>query len=126
MANVTRFSVSMDPKLLEEFDKLIKESNYTNRSEALRDVVGDFIKSKRNKKEVTGIIRLSYDARANENISKIKDEYPCLILSSMQTYLDKHTCSEVLVIKGNDERIKKFSDKISQAQGIRECKLSVQ
>lgn len=33
MAEVVRFGVSLDRELLERFDNLIKEKNYSNRSE---------------------------------------------------------------------------------------------
>jgi len=39
MAEVVRFGVSLDRELLERFDNLIKEKNYSNRSEAIRDLI---------------------------------------------------------------------------------------
>jgi len=39
MSSVARFTVSMDHRLMEQFDQLIKKKSYTNRSEAVRDLV---------------------------------------------------------------------------------------
>ena len=36
---ITRFGVSIEPDLLNKFDKIIKKKNYTNRSEAIRDLI---------------------------------------------------------------------------------------
>ena len=37
MEQLVRFGVSLDNRLLKEFDRLIKRRHYTNRSESLRD-----------------------------------------------------------------------------------------
>ena len=39
MAVVTRFGVSLEETLLQQFDRLIHRKGYTNRSEALRDLI---------------------------------------------------------------------------------------
>ena len=39
MPDVFRFGVSLPKDLLGKFDSLIKERNYTNRSEAFRDLI---------------------------------------------------------------------------------------
>jgi CopG family nickel-responsive transcriptional regulator len=39
MEKITRFGVSIEPDLLKKFDKIIKMEGYTNRSEAIRDLV---------------------------------------------------------------------------------------
>ena len=39
MDKVIRFGVSIEEKLLKKFDSLIKEKNYLNRSEAIRDLI---------------------------------------------------------------------------------------
>ena len=39
MQNLTRFGVSMENDLLKKFDHLIEKKGYSNRSEAIRDLV---------------------------------------------------------------------------------------
>ena len=41
MKKLIRFSVSLDHHLLDNFDLHIKKRKYTNRSEALRDLIRD-------------------------------------------------------------------------------------
>ena len=41
MEKITRFGVSMNSKLLEKFDDYIQRKGYTNRSEAIRDIIRD-------------------------------------------------------------------------------------
>jgi CopG family nickel-responsive transcriptional regulator len=39
MSELVRFSVSLEKSLLDRFDLLIRGKQYTNRSEALRDLI---------------------------------------------------------------------------------------
>ncbi len=41
MADLVRFGVSIPDDLLEKFDELISHKGYTNRSEAIRDLIRD-------------------------------------------------------------------------------------
>ena len=41
--NIIRFGVSIGESLLEKFDSLIGEKGYTNRSEAIRDLIRNSI-----------------------------------------------------------------------------------
>ena len=41
MDGVTRIGVSLEPELLNEFDKVIQKKGYVSRSEAIRDLVRD-------------------------------------------------------------------------------------
>lgn len=41
MKKLVRFGVSLDQQLLVDFDRLIEQRNYTNRSEAIRDLIRD-------------------------------------------------------------------------------------
>ena len=39
MAHVIRFGVSLEKELLDHFDRRLKAKSYTNRSEAIRDLI---------------------------------------------------------------------------------------
>ena len=41
MSNLVRFGVSLEKELLKKFDGHIKNRKYTNRSEAIRDLIQD-------------------------------------------------------------------------------------
>ena len=47
MAEVTRTGVSIEPELLEKFDKVITKRGYKNRSEALRDLIRESLITER-------------------------------------------------------------------------------
>ena len=46
MSRVDRFSVSLDTELLAAFDGFIADRGYSNRSEAVRDMIRDWLSSK--------------------------------------------------------------------------------
>ncbi len=51
MEKVVRFSTTIAPKLLEQFDKILEEKGYDNRSEGIRDLIRDFLVEREWEKE---------------------------------------------------------------------------
>lgn len=125
MDKVVRTSISFEPKLLKLFDRFIKEKGYTNRSEAINDIVREKLFHKSSKHAV-GTIKVVYDHRTghySKNVSNLQHDYHCQILSSMHTYLDHHTCLELIVVKGGLDRVKKLLEKIRKTEGVKETEL---
>ncbi len=125
MDNVTRTGISFEPKLLKLFDKFIKEKGYSNRSEAINDIIRDKL-AHHHENEIVGTIKVNYDQRVghySKNVSNLQHDYHCQIVSSMHIYLDHHTCLELIVVKGKIERIKKLLKKIDETEGVKEAEL---
>ena len=125
MDKVVRTGISFEPKLLKLFDRFIKEKGYTNRSEAINDIIRDRISHVR-ETQIVGTIKIIYDHRIghySKNVSNLQHDYHCQIASSMHTYLDHHTCLELVVVKGRTDRIKKLLEKIKKTKGVKEAEL---
>ena len=125
MDKVVRTGISFEPKLLKLFDKFIKEKGYTNRSEAINDIIRERL-FHRHEKQIVGTIKIIYDQRVghySKNVSNLQHDYHCQIVSSMHTYLDHHTCLELVVVKGSIDRIKKLVEKIKNTKGVKEAEL---
>ena len=125
MDKVVRTGISFEPKLLRLFDKFLKDNGYTNRSEAINDIIRDKL-TNRHENKIIGTIKVIYDHRAghySKNVSILQHDYHCQIVSSMHTYLDHHTCLELIVVKGKVDRIRKLLKKITVTQGVKEAKL---
>ena len=71
MPGLVRFGVSLEEDLLVKFDRHIKQKKYTNRSEAIRDMIREELVRKEwtENKEVTGAITLVYDHHTRESVS---------------------------------------------------------
>ena len=125
MDKVVRTGISFEPKLLELFDKFIKEKGYKNRSEAINDMIRDRL-THRHENQIAGTIKVIYDQRIGhygKNVSNLQHDYHCQIVSSMHTYLDHHTCLELIVVKGRIERIRKLLKKIKSTEGVKQAEL---
>ena len=120
---VTRTGISFDKGLLKFFDKVIREKGYSNRSEAINDIVRDFLHREK-KEDSFGIIKIVYDHRAghhNKKIAELQHEYSCFIISSMRNYIDKHKCVEIISVRGPLGRINALLKKIKMTQGVKKA-----
>lgn len=127
MGKVTRKSISFNSSLLKEFDKLIRYEDYNNRSEAIRDLVRDFIHKKKQKK-ITAVIRVIYDHRKSyfsRKIAELQHRYHCLVKSSFHTYIGPHKCIEILIVSGSENRIKNLKRKVSSIEEVKECFMEI-
>ncbi len=127
--NVVRFGISIPPKLLEKFDEIIKEKGYTNRSEAIRDLIRDLIvkeELKKSEKEGIGVLSIVYEHHKSHVLEKIieaQHENEKNIVSTLHIHLDKENCMEVIIIRGKIMDVKKIADKIISIKGVKHGKL---
>ena len=124
MSKLVRFGVSLEEDLLVQFDRLIKQRKYTNRSEAIRDLLREELVKKEwsENKEVTGAITLVYDHHARELVTKVLDvqhDYHTCILSSQHIHLDHHNCFEIIVTKGKSKEIEELFQKLKSLKNVK-------
>ena len=125
MDKVVRTGISFEPKLLKLFDKFIKDKGYDNRSEAINDIIREKL-FHGHKEQIVGTIKVVYDQRVghySKNVSNLQHDYHCQIVSSMHTYLDHHNCLELIVVKGQVDRVNKLFEKIKGTKGIKKTEL---
>jgi len=129
MVDAVRFGVSMDKTLLKDFDELITKMGYTNRSEAIRDLIRERLVQQEwqaTDKETVGTIALVYDHEVHElteTLTALQHKYHRHIISTMHIHLDKHNCLEVLIVRGKGRAIKKIADKLQSTKGVKHGKL---
>jgi CopG family transcriptional regulator, nickel-responsive regulator len=124
MSKLVRFGVSLEEDLLVKFDRLIKQRKYTNRSEALRDLIREELIKKEwmENKVVTGAITLVYDHHTRELVTKVLDvqhDYHTCILSSQHIHLDHHNCFEIIVTKGKSKEIEELFQKLKSIKSVK-------
>ena len=124
MSNLVRFGVSLEDDLLNKFDRHIKRHKYTNRSEAIRDLIREeLIKEEwTENKEVTGAITLVYDHHTRELVTKVLDvqhDYHACILSTQHIHLDHHNCFEIIVTKGKSKEIEELYQKLKSIKNVK-------
>ena len=132
MENIIRFGVSIEPSLLKKFDRIIKKKGYTNRSEALRDLIRKNIveeESNRDKNmEAVGTLTMVYNHHTGSLANRLLDiqhMHHDLILSTTHVHIDHHNCLEVLMLRGRIGDIQKISDNIKALRGIKHGELVI-
>ncbi|HAX18503.1 MAG TPA: nickel-responsive transcriptional regulator NikR [Actinobacteria bacterium] len=125
MDKVIRFGVSIEEKLLKEFDSLIKEKNYINRSEAIRDLIREKLIREEwdnSEKEAAGAIIIVYDHHKRELVQtliSIQHDYQNLIISSQHIHFDHNNCMEMIAVRGNTEELKELESKLKSEKGVK-------
>jgi len=128
---IIRFGVSIEPDLISKFDKMIKKEGYTNRSEAIRDMIRKNLIAEKNKDldaKVIGTLTIIYDHHTGTLTNKLLDlqhDHHNEILSTTHIHIDHHNCLEVLVLKGKTGRIQKLADHIKALKGIKHGELVI-
>jgi len=130
MPKVFRFGISLDKDLLDKFDRLIREKNYTNRSEAFRDLIReDLVKAEWKKnKEIVGAITLIYNHHKRELVNKLMDiqhDFGGIIISSQHIHLDHNNCLEIIAVKGVAKEAQKLADSLKSVKGVKHGTLSL-
>lgn len=130
MEEVVRFGVSMPTTLLERFDRIIKVKGYTNRSEAIRDMIRDTIVENEwmENKEVVGTITIVYDHHKKgvmEKLTDLQHIHHDRIASSTHIHLDHENCLEVIVVRGKPTEIKELADNMVALRGVKHGKLVI-
>jgi len=129
MAGLVRFGVSIEDKLLKKFDGLISKKGYSNRSEAIRDLIRKNLVEKEweEKGEVAGGIAIVYDHDQRELVNKVIDiqhNFHEIIISSQHVHLDERNCLEVVIVRGKAENVEKLADALRSLRGVRHCTLA--
>lgn len=130
MKKLVRFGVSLDHHLLDDFDRHIMRKKYTNRSEALRDLIRDNLVGQEwdENKETVGTITLVYNHHVHaltDRLTDIQHRFHEMVLSGMHVHLDHDHCLEVLVVRGKGAEIKKISDALISVKGVKHGKLTM-
>lgn len=129
MKDLVRFGVSLDQHLLNDFDRLIARKKYTNRSEAIRDLIRDTLVEQewKDNKETIGTITIVYNHHVHdltEKLTHAQHRYHRLIRSGMHVHLDEDECLEVLVVRGRGRAIRKIADLLIGTKGVKHGKLT--
>jgi len=129
MSELVRFGVSIERDLLESFDDFLSERSYSNRSEAVRDLIRRVLAERAWEEggEVAGGIVLVYDhhkRELSERLTYIQHHALDIIVSNMHVHLDHQSCLEVIVVRGPVERIRGLADQLQSLKGVHHCSVA--
>ena len=127
-----RFTISLSESLAKEFDELIRNKGYQNRSEAVRDMLRELLKSDRLERQEAPycVAALSYvyshHARdLAERLTNLQHEHHDLVLSSMHVHLDHDNCLETLMLRGVTGDVTTFANLLMAEPQVRHGRLNL-
>jgi len=132
MGDLVRFGVSAEEKLMVDFDRLSEDKGYSNRSEALRDLMRDALVQERLEKfpddttDVLGSLTLIYDHHArelSERMGGIQHERHGLVVSVLHVHISHDDCMEVIALRGRGHDIRELANALLSLKGVKHGKL---
>jgi len=127
---VRRFSVSVPPKLLQDFDEAIASMGY-ERSKAIRLAMQNFLTEYRwtgeEEKVGVGALIMIYDHETRgleETLTEIQHAYRKVISSTTHIHLDDQNCLEILAVNGAVKTVKSLAEKLMRERGVKQLKLA--
>lgn len=125
MSQIERVGVSLDKELLSTFDQLIKTQGYSNRSEAIRDLIRERLSqdqlAKASAKAVGGIF-LVYDHHSTaltDKLTNLQHNHLLHVIASTHIHLDHHNCLEIIILKGKVKEIEDLANQMAALKGVK-------
>lgn len=123
-----RIGISLDSALLAQFDEAIAERGYTNRSEALRDLIRERLVAREwasraaSEKEQVVVVTLVYahdTMDLSSRLTQIQHKNPRSVVSALHVHLDHHNCLEVLILRGKGREILAMGEQLVAVRGVK-------
>ena len=125
-----RFSISLDEQLLEQFDGYIRPRGYSNRSEAVRDLIRKALVNEEweQDSEVVGVVSIVYNhhqPQLQEKITELQHTYHQLITSTTHVHMEHHNCLEVTIVKGRATLVRELAENLMALRGVKDGNLAM-
>jgi len=127
-----RFTISLDEKLASEFDRLIRERGYLNRSEAVRDMLRGKLDTLRLEDQQAPfcVASLSYvynhhERDLAERLTELQHDHHDLVVASTHVHLDHDNCLETVMLRGKTDVVRRFADAMIAERGVRHGQINL-
>lgn len=121
-----RITISLDEALAKEFDALIQAHGYENRSEAIRDILREYIVSRRMSEsrapDCVASVSYVYNHHERELAKRVNDlqhKHHDLTIASMHAHLDHDHCIETVLLRGKTRDVQACADKLLAERSVR-------
>ena len=131
MSDLTRTALAIDVGLLRRFDEWMVAHGYTNRSEAIRDLIRSALveaECQDSRAKVVAVLSIIYDHAARalaQELTTIQHKDHHAVLCSQHVHLDKHLCLEAIVMQGTTRQIRRLADTVVSTHGVKAGKLTL-
>ncbi|MBM3322011.1 nickel-responsive transcriptional regulator NikR [candidate division WOR-3 bacterium] len=124
-----RFSVSMEPELLQRLDELAGATR--TRSKVVRDLLRAHLartELSSGRGPAVGVLTYAYDHDQPDLARRLMDvqhDHHAEVVASTHVHLDRHECLEVLILRGTADRIQRLADQLLGLRGVRQGRLAL-
>lgn len=131
MSEIERIGVSLEKELLSQFDLLISEDGYTNRSEAFRDLIRERLSRKQlsdpASNAVAGVFLIydHHETALTQKLVNLQHNHLLQVIASTHVHLDHHNCLEVIILKGKVKDIEKLASHIASLKGVKLSRMNL-
>lgn len=127
-----RLTISIEDRLAETFDSLIRERSYSTRSEAVRDIVREAVERWRAEsgdgEYCVANLSYVYDRRIGslaERLAELEHEHHDLVATSTALRLDHDHSLVSVMFKGRTDEVQAMARLIGALRGVRFAKLNL-
>jgi len=131
MSELVRLSISLDKGLSDRLDRLVRGSQYTNRSEFIRDLVRQRLVEQQwadQHEEVVGTITLLYDhhtRQLNDKLTETQHQHHANVLAATHVHLSHDLCAEMIMVRGRTHEIRTLADDLGRHRGVLHADLTM-
>jgi CopG family transcriptional regulator, nickel-responsive regulator len=122
---VQRLTISLDDDMAEAIDAFMVRRGYTNRSEAIRDLVRDGLLRARDDAGVgqcVAAVSYVYDHHERDLVRRLADaqhDHHDVVIATMHAHLDHHDCLEVSLMRGPVGQVRRLAEAAVAERGVR-------
>ena len=125
-----RITISIEPALLERFDRYIESRGYTNRSEGVRDAIRQLLADERietnDAEPCVGCVTYVYNHHERELSSRLVEtqhHHHDVPVATMHLHIDPENCLEATVLKGTVAEVRRMADQMTAQTGVKNGRL---
>lgn len=128
MATLVRFGVSLHADLIQAFDESIERKGYRARSEAVRDLMRQYLIEERweSDLEVIGTVTIVYDHGPRDLatvLTELQHQFCDAVVCTTHVHVDEHNCLEVIVLRGSSRDVREIADRLISTKGVKHGRL---
>jgi len=127
---VERFSISVEPELVREFDRVVERLGQ-NRSKAIQQAMRLFLSEHywtEAEGGCAGAVVVVYDHSvrlAEDELTDLQHRFRDAINSVLHIHVDDKNCLEIIAVRGRIERVKDLIEALENGKGVKQIKHTI-
>ena len=120
-----RIAISLEKKLLDQFDRLMAGKGYSNRSEAVRDLIREKLIEREwaapvGQSVATVLLVYEHDTmELSQKLANLEHRQYRRIVAGLHIHMDPENCLEILVLRGPGKTIQRLGERLISLRGVK-------